>query len=141
MAVGMNKMANVAAIVALALAGAWLAGCENDRDIPLRAVPGSIEDPRFPRTAATTVPIAGSTGGAGGGGAATYTTRLGVVLPLTCPPDPANCDPAVFKCQQDAQDFFSALAAATGQADCAGLDGNPANGLACDSVLPAACTP
>lgn len=56
----------------------------------------------------------------------TFTTQLGVVLQLTCPPaNVVTCDPAVFACQQDAKNYLNAVNAANpGNLNCHGLDGN-----------------
>ena len=125
-----------------ALVVAMLIGCSTIggdlTDLPLSAVPNSTEDPRF---ANANVPAPGGGGGVGAGGirtvvaVGTFVTQLGVALSLACPPqvNDVDCSDAVFACQQDAQDYFNAVAAATGQRDCHGLDGDN-DGIACEEL-------
>jgi len=138
----MRQLAAFLAIACLVGLFVELSGCSNDGDTPLVKVPPGFnpltgEAPTPTPTSAAIIPPPATFIPAPTSAPNTYTTKIGHVLALTCPPDPAKCSD--FGCQDDAQAYFQALAAATGKTDCAVLDGN-GDGLACNGVgLPQHC--
>lgn len=139
-----------AAVVAGVVVLVVLAGCATGQiDPPLLTLNGGdIHSPAIENRVGLLNQNTGGTssgGGNSGNGNSTapmYTTRKGVRIPLTCPPDVVNCDAAVFACKLDALEYETALRAATGITDCMGLDGNPADGIPCNgssSPLPDVC--